>query len=48
MNGNKLDLNKIHLGDSYELIKSIPSKSIDCIYTDIPYLYDLGGGGIVI
>ena len=40
-----LELNKIHLGDSYELIKQIPDRSIDCIYTDIPYLYDLGGGG---
>jgi DNA modification methylase len=40
-----LELNKIHLGDSYELIKQIPDKSIDCIYTDIPYLYALHGGG---
>jgi len=40
-----LEINKIHLGDSYELIKQIPDKSIDCIYTDIPYLYDSGGAG---
>jgi len=40
-----LELNKIHLGNSYNLIKQIPDKSIDCIYTDIPYLYESGGGG---
>lgn len=32
--------NNVYLGDSYELIKSIKDKSIDCIYTDVPYLYD--------
>lgn len=36
-------LNKITLGDSYKLIKEIPDKSIDCIYTDIPYLFADGG-----
>lgn len=45
MGYDMLEINKIHLGDSYELIKQIPDKSIDCIYTDIPYLYDVGGGG---
>lgn len=39
--------NKIILGDSYELIKKIPDKSVDLIYTDIPYLFDSGGGGQV-
>jgi DNA modification methylase len=38
-------LNKITLGDSYELIKELPDKSIDCVYTDIPYLYVNGGVG---
>lgn len=38
-------LNKIICGDSYKLIKEIPDKSIDCIYTDIPYLYQQGGSG---
>jgi DNA modification methylase len=38
-----MELNKIHLGDCYELIKQIPDKSIDCIYTDIPYLIKNGG-----
>ena len=36
-------INSISLGDSYELIKDIPDKSIDCIYTDIPYLFAEGG-----
>jgi site-specific DNA-methyltransferase (adenine-specific) len=40
-----LELNKIHLGDSYELIKQIPDKSIDIIYTDIPYDIQGGAGG---
>lgn len=35
-------LNKITCGDCYELIKELPDKSIDAIYTDIPYLYDSG------
>jgi DNA modification methylase len=40
-----LELNKIHLGDCYELIKQIPDKSVDCIYTDVPYLMQNGGKG---
>ena len=36
-------INTIQLGDCYELIKSIPDKSIDLVYIDIPYLYDKGG-----
>ena len=40
-----LELNKIHLGDAYELIKQLPDKSVDCVYTDIPYLHDSGGAG---
>ena len=36
-------INTIQLGDSYELIKKIPDKSIDLVYTDIPYLYASGG-----
>lgn len=35
----------IYIGDSYKLIKEIPDKSIDCIYTDIPYLITHGGKG---
>jgi len=38
-----IELNKLYLGDAYELIKNIPDKSIDLIYTDIPYLIDDGG-----
>lgn len=37
-------INNIILGDCYEIIKSIPDKSIDCIYTDVPYLYIQHGG----
>ena len=36
-------INNITLGNSYELIKNIPDKSIDCIYVDIPYLITHGG-----
>lgn len=39
-------INKIILGDCYELIKNIPDNSIDCIYVDVPYLYQQGGGGV--
>lgn len=39
------DLNNIYLGDCYELIKQIPDKSIDLVYTDIPYLFDTHGAG---
>lgn len=39
------ELNKIYLEDSYEAIKKIPDNSVDCIYTDVPYIYDGGGGG---
>lgn len=39
--------NNIYHGDSYELIKNIPDKSIDCVYIDIPYLYEhIGIGGV--
>lgn len=36
-------LNEIYNEDSYEAIKKIPDKSIDCIYVDVPYLYQVGG-----
>ena len=36
-------INTITLGDSYKIIKDIPDKSIDLIYTDIPYLFADGG-----
>lgn len=38
-------VNKILLGDAYELIKDIPDNSIDLVYTDIPYLHIKGGTG---
>lgn len=37
-----IDLRK---GDCYKLIKDIPDKSIDLVYTDIPYEYESGGKG---
>lgn len=40
-----LELNKIYLGDAYELIKQIPDKSIDLIYVDPPYQIDHLSGG---
>lgn len=43
-----MELNKIYLGNAYELIKQVPDKSIDLIYTDIPYSFvgnGLNGGG---
>ena len=46
----RFETNKIYNEDSYKAIKEIPDKSIDLIYTDIPYLktktngYYSGGG----
>jgi len=40
-----MEINKIYLGDSYELIKTLPDKSIDLIITDPPYEFDQGGAG---
>lgn len=45
MNNTKLgqfESNNIYLGNAYELIKSIPDKSIDIIYTDPPYDFHCG------
>jgi len=39
-----LEPNNIYLGDSYELIKQIPDKSIDLIVIDPPY--DIEGGKV--
>ena len=41
----KIEPNNIYCGDAYELIKELPDKSIDLIYTDIPYDYTNGGKG---
>ena len=38
-------LNTVMLGDSYELIKNIPDKSIDLVIIDPPYEFADGGGG---
>jgi len=36
---------KLLNGDAYKLIKELPDKSVDLIYTDIPYEYENGGKG---
>lgn len=41
----KYELNNIYNEDSYKAIKNIPDNSVDCIYTDVPYLYQTGGVG---
>jgi DNA modification methylase len=41
----KYRLDEIYNEDSYQAIKDIPDKSIDCIYVDVPYLYNQGGFG---
>lgn len=38
----RFELNKVYCEDSYKAIKEIPDKCIDCIYTDIPYLFHIG------
>ena len=35
----KYELNNIYNEDSYKAIKDIPDDSIDCIYTDVAYLF---------
>ena len=40
-----MELNKVYLGDCNELIKQVPDRSVQIIYTDVPYLYQMGGGG---
>lgn len=37
--GVKMEINKIHLGDAYELIKQVPDKSVQTIVTDPPFVY---------
>lgn len=41
----RFELNKVYNEDCYKAIKDIPDKSIDCIYVDIPYLFQDGGNG---
>lgn len=41
----RFETNNIYCEDSFKAICDIPDKSIDCIYTDIPYLYESGGKG---
>ena len=41
----KYEINKIYNEDSYEAIKEIPDKSVDCVYVDVPYLLPNRGNG---
>lgn len=41
----RFETNHIYNEDSYKAIKDLPDKCIDCIYTDVPYLFDNGGAG---
>jgi site-specific DNA-methyltransferase (adenine-specific)/modification methylase len=38
-----LDINTIHLGDCIELLKQVPSNSVDLIFADPPYNLQLNG-----
>lgn len=40
-----MELNKIYLGDCYELIKQVLDKSVDLVIIDPPYEFISGGGG---
>ena len=40
-----MELNKIYLGNAYELIKQVEDKSVDLIITDPPYEMQTGGTG---
>lgn len=45
MSLGKFEENNVYCVDCYKAIKDIPDNSVDCIYTDIPYLYNQGGSG---
>lgn len=36
------EIDKIYCGDALELLKKLPDKSIDLVYTDPPYKYTTG------
>lgn len=40
-----MELNKIYLGDCYELIKQVQDKSVDLVIIDPPYEFVPGGKG---
>jgi len=44
--GNKMELNKIYLGDCLDVAKDIPNGSVDLILTDLPYGTMNGFNGI--
>ena len=42
------EFNNIYNADAYKAIKDLPDKSVDLIYTDIPYQVENHGGGGVL
>lgn len=38
MNLGRFEIDNIYNEDCYKAIKDLPDKSVDCIYTDVPYL----------
>lgn len=45
MNLGRFEVDNIYCCDCYKAIKELPDKSVDCIYTDIPYNMTFSGGG---
>lgn len=43
-----MELNKVYLGDSLDIIKTFPDESIDCVVTSPPYDNMRTYGGICI
>ena len=41
----RFETDQVYCEDCYKAIKELPDNSINCIYTDIPYLFDQGGSG---
>ena len=41
----EFETNEVYNVDCYEAIKKLPDKSVDLIYTDIPYDVEGNGGG---
>ena len=38
-----MELDKIYNANAYEFVKTMPDKSVDCVYIDIPYKLTQGG-----
>lgn len=44
MDGESITASGLYLGDAFELMKSVESKSVDLVVTDPPYLHSKGRG----